>query len=55
MVKQRPNNEFRVIYTSSYDRVYKDILFNHIYPDDYDQNEIVAEFEKEIEARSEKR
>lgn len=55
MVKQRPDNEFRVLYTSSYDPVYKDFKFNHVYPDDYDQNKIVEEFEKEIELLSVKR
>ena len=55
MVKQRPGNEFRVLYNCAYDSVYKDFKFNHVYPDSYDQNKIVAEFEKEIEALSVKR
>lgn len=55
MVKQRPGNEFRVLYTQSYDKEYKDFKFNHVYPDTADQNEIVAQFEKEIESRLVKR
>lgn len=55
MVKQRPGNEFRVIYNSIYDRVYKDLKFNHVYPDSADQNQIVAQFEKEIKELSVKR
>ena len=55
MVKQRPENEFRVLYTSSYDRIFKDFKFNHVYPDSFDQKEIVAQFEKEIEHLSEAR
>lgn len=55
MVKQRPGKEFRVLYSSIYDREYKDFKFNHVYPDSFDQNEIVAQFEKEIEALSVKR
>lgn len=55
MVKQRPNNEYRVLYTRSYDSVYKDLKFNHVFPDSANQEEIVSQFEKEIESRSEKR
>lgn len=55
MVKQRPNNEYRVLYTRSYDPVYKDLKFNHVFPDSANQEEIVSQFEKEIESRSEKR
>lgn len=55
MIKQRPGNEFRVIYQSRYDRDYEDIKFDHVYPDDYDQNKIIEEFEKEIEATRVKR
>lgn len=55
MVKQRRGNEFRVLYSSTYDRDYKDLKFNHVYPDSFDQNEIVAQFEREIKALSVKR
>lgn len=48
MVKQRPDKEFRVLYTSTYDPDYQDLKFNHVYPDGTDQNEIIAQFEKEI-------
>lgn len=48
MVKKRPGNEFRVLYISKYDKDYEDFKFNHVYTDGADQNEIVAQFEKEI-------
>ena len=51
MVKQRPGNEFRVLYECNYDREYQDFKFDHIYPDNYDQNKIIEEFEEEIKAR----
>ena len=55
MVKQRPGNEFRVLYESRYDRDYQDFKFNHVYPDGYDQNQIIEEFEEEIKANLVKR
>jgi len=48
MVKQRPGGEFRVMYILEYNREYKDLKINHVYPDNADQNEILAQFEKEI-------
>jgi len=48
MIKQRPGNEFRVMYICNYDSVYEDLKIEHIYPDNTDQNVIVAKFEKEI-------
>lgn len=55
MVKQRPGKEFRVLYECRYDREYRDFKFNHIYPDGFDQNKIIEEFEKEIKANLVKR
>lgn len=55
MVKQRPDNEFRVLYECRYDRNYHDFKFNHVYPDGFDQNEIIEQFEKEIKASLVKR
>jgi len=49
MVKQRPGNEFRVIFICEYDSEYKDLRIEHVYPDTADQKEIIAQFEKEIE------
>jgi len=48
MVKQRPGAEFRVMYILEYNKEYKDLKINHVYPDDADQNEILAQFDKEI-------
>lgn len=48
MVKQRPGNEFRVIYNVIYDAEYEDFKIEHVYKDDADQNEIVDQFRKEI-------
>jgi len=55
MVKQRPGNEFRVIYICDYDPVYHDLRIEHVYPDSTDQNQIVAQFEKEIAESLQKR
>lgn len=55
MVKQRSGEEFRVIYEQSYDKEYKDLKFNHVFPDSADQNKIIAQFEKEIAAKNVKR
>lgn len=51
MVKQRPGKEFRVLYECRYDREYHDFKFNHVYPDNYNQENIIEEFEREILAR----
>lgn len=48
MIKQRPGNEFRVIYNSEYDPEFQDLNIQHIYKDDEDQNKILEQFEKEI-------
>lgn len=55
MIKQRPGNEFRVLYVSYYDKTYRDFKFNHVYPDDYDQSKIIEEFEAEIKSKLVKR
>lgn len=55
MIKQRPGNEFRVLYVCYYDKTYRDFKFNHVYPDDYDQNKIIEEFEAEIKSKLVKR
>lgn len=55
MVKQRPGNEFRVLYECRYDREYCDFKFNHVYPDSFDQSKIIEEFEKEIKSNLVKR
>lgn len=55
MVKQRPHNEFRVIFIREYDAELKDVKIEHVYPDTADQKEIIAQFEKEIKASEIKR
>jgi len=48
MVKQRPDQEFRVLYISKYDKEYEDFKIQHVYLDGHDQDKIVEQFEKEI-------